>query len=102
MTTSHSDPPAPSARGFRTAETELLTQDVLILDGTRNRKDGFATDHVTRQYQDSVGKIGNSLVAATTLWTDEQHNPLAAYDAPHSAESTRKWPARSGALHTKP
>jgi SRSO17 transposase len=52
---------APSARG------------VLVIDDTGDRKDGHATDHVSRQYLGSVGKTDNCIVAVTSLWADERH-----------------------------
>lgn len=36
------------------------------------RKDGSTTDHVTRQYLGSVGKIDNGILAVTTLWASEE------------------------------
>ena len=45
---------------------------MLIIDGTGDRKDGSATDHVARQYLGSVGKIDNGIVAVTTLWASEE------------------------------
>jgi SRSO17 transposase len=40
---------------------------VLVIDDTGDRKDGHATDHVSRQYLGSVGKIDNGIVAVTSL-----------------------------------
>lgn len=46
---------------------------VLVIDDTGDRKDGHATDHVSRQYLGSVGKTDNGIVAVTSLWADERH-----------------------------
>lgn len=46
---------------------------VLMIDDTGDRKDGHATDHVSRQYLGSVGKTANGIVAVTSLSADERH-----------------------------
>lgn len=46
---------------------------VLVIDDTSDRTDGHATDHMSRQYLGSVGKIDNGIVAVTSLWADERH-----------------------------
>lgn len=46
---------------------------VLVIDDTGDRKDGRATDHVSRQYLGSVCKTDNGIVAVTSLWADERH-----------------------------
>lgn len=43
---------------------------VLIIDETGDPKEGTKTAHVARQYLGSIGKIGNGIVAVTSLWAD--------------------------------
>lgn len=44
----------------------------LVIDETGDRKDGAHTDHVSRQYLGSIGKIDNGIVAVSSLWADEE------------------------------
>jgi SRSO17 transposase len=46
---------------------------VLVIDDTGDRKDGQATDHVSRQYLGSAGETDNGIVAVTSLWADERY-----------------------------
>jgi hypothetical protein len=39
-----------------------------VIDETGDRKDGTKTAHVGRQYLGSRGKIGNGIVAVSSLW----------------------------------
>src|SRR5713101_2616921 len=49
----------------------------LVIDETGDRKDGTHTAHVGYQYLGSIGKLGNGIVAVTSLWADEQvYSPL--------------------------
>jgi SRSO17 transposase len=50
--------------------TASVADGVLVSDGACDRKDGCATDHVTRQHFSSVGKVDNGIMAATTLWAN--------------------------------
>ena len=45
---------------------------VLVIDETGDRKDGYKTAHVGRQYLGNVGKIDNGVVSVTSLWADER------------------------------
>ncbi len=42
----------------------------LVIDETGDRKDGTHTAHVGYQYLGSIGKLGNGIVAVTSLWAD--------------------------------
>ncbi len=44
----------------------------LVIDETGDRKDGTHTAHVGYQYLGSIGKLGNGIVAVTSLWADAQ------------------------------
>lgn len=80
---------APSARG------------VLVIDDTGDRKDGHATDHVSRQYLGSVGKTDNGIVAVTSLWADERHYyPL--HVEPYTPAARLAQGKRDTAFRTKP
>src|SRR5215510_7693069 len=49
----------------------------LVIDETGDRKDGTHTAHVGYQYLGSIGKLGNGIVAVTSLWADERvYHPL--------------------------
>jgi SRSO17 transposase len=82
-------------------ETAPSANGALTIDDTGDRKKGNATDHVSRQYLGSVGRIDNGIVAVTTLWADEQHY--------YPLHVTRYTPAarlangkQDEAFHTKP
>jgi SRSO17 transposase len=54
-------------------------EGVLIIDDSGGRKSGNRTDRVARQCLDSIGKIGNGIVAVSSLWADERlYFPLHA------------------------
>jgi hypothetical protein len=46
------------------------TDGALVIDETGDRKDGTHTAHVGYQYLGSIGKLGNGIVAVTSLWAD--------------------------------
>lgn len=74
---------------------------VLVIDDTGDRKDGYATDHVARQYLGSVGKVDNGIVAVTTLWANEQrYYPL--HVAPYTPESRLADGKKDPAFRSKP
>jgi len=74
---------------------------VLVIDDTVDRKDGYATDHVARQYLGSVGKVDNGIVAVTTLWANEQrYYPL--HVAPYTPESRLADGKKDPAFRSKP
>jgi SRSO17 transposase len=43
---------------------------VIVIDDSRDRKDGQATAHVGRQWLSRYGKTDNDIVTVTTVWTD--------------------------------
>jgi len=74
---------------------------VLVIDDTGDRKDGHATDHVSRQYLGSVGKTDNGIVAVTSLWADERHYyPL--HVEPYTPAARLAQGKRDAAFRTKP
>lgn len=74
---------------------------VLVIDDTGDRKDGYATDHVARQYLGSVGKVDNGIVAVTTLWANGQrYYPL--HVAPYTPESRLANGKKDPAFRSKP
>jgi hypothetical protein len=52
--------------------TAPTAQGVLVIDETGDRKDGYKTAHVGRQYVGNLGKIDNGVVSVTSLWADER------------------------------
>jgi SRSO17 transposase len=49
----------------------------LVIDETGDRKDGTPTAHVGYHYLGSIGKLGNGIVAVTSLWADQRvYSPL--------------------------
>jgi SRSO17 transposase len=66
---------------------------VLVIDDSGDRKDGHATDHVSRQWLGRLGKTDNGIVTVTTLWADERlYVPLHAQ--PYTA--ARRLPGGTG------
>jgi SRSO17 transposase len=43
-----------------------------VIDETGDRKDGYKTAHVGRQYLANLGKIDNGVVSVTSPWADER------------------------------
>ncbi len=43
-----------------------------MIDETGDRKDGYKTAPVVRQYLANLGKIDNGVVSVTSLWADER------------------------------
>lgn len=71
-----------------------------MIDDTGDRKDGYATDHVARQYLGSVSKVDNG-IAVTTLWAHEQrYYPL--HVAPYTPESRLADGKKDPAFRSKP
>src|SRR5258707_1821616 len=70
----------------------------LVIDETGDRKDGTHTAHVGYQYLGSIGKLGNGIVAVTSLWADERvYSPLPAARAPLLAgRAADGWEAATG------
>jgi len=74
---------------------------VLVIDDTGDRKDGHATDHVSRQYLGSVGKTDNGIVAVTSLWADERkYYPL--HVEPYTPAARLAQGKRDPTFRTKP
>src|SRR5258708_8052334 len=75
------DAEAVTSRGIAGLREEPLTtphaHGALVIDETGDRKDGTHTAHVGYQYLGSIGKLGNGIVAVTSLWADERvYSPL--------------------------
>ena len=70
------DTEAVTARRIAGLREDPLTtphaEGALVIDETGDRKDGTHTAHVGYQYLGSIGKLGNGIVAVTSLWTDER------------------------------
>jgi DDE superfamily endonuclease len=70
------DAEAVTARRIEELRADRLTtphaDGALVIDETGDRKDGTHTAHVGYQYLGSIGKLGNGIVAVTSLWADER------------------------------
>jgi DDE superfamily endonuclease len=70
------DAEALTTRRIAGLQADLFTrphaEGVLVIDETGDRKDGTHTAHVGYQYLGSIGKLGNGIVAVTSLWADER------------------------------
>src|SRR5258708_18101448 len=68
------DTEAVTARRIAGLRVDRLTtphaEGALVIDETGDRKDGEHTAHVGYQYLGSIGKLGNGIVAVTSLWGD--------------------------------
>jgi FOG: Transposase len=85
----------------RAPESAPSSTGVLVIDDTGDRKDGHATDHVSRQYLGSVGKTDNGIVAVTSLWADEQrYYPL--HVEPYTPAARLAQGKQDAAFRTKP
>ncbi|WP_435889265.1 IS701 family transposase [Streptosporangium canum] len=74
---------------------------VLVIDDSGDRKDGHATDHVSRQWLGRLGKTDNGIVTVTTLWADERlYVPLHAQ--PYTAACRLPRGTDDPAFATKP
>jgi SRSO17 transposase len=81
LTESNWDERTIQAQRLRLLREDLTTapnaHGVLVIDETGDRKDGYKTAHVGRQYLGNVGKIDNGVVSVTSLWADERvYSPL--------------------------
>jgi SRSO17 transposase len=73
----------------------------LVLDETGDRKDGTHTAHVGYQYLGSIGKLGNGIVAVTSLWADERvYSPL--HVRPYTPAARLAGGKQDAAFRTKP
>ncbi|MFL5660639.1 MAG: transposase [Ktedonobacteraceae bacterium] len=52
--------------------TAPTSKGVLVIDEIGDRKDGYKTAHVGRQYLGKLGKVDNGVVSVTSLWADEE------------------------------
>src|SRR5260221_10336831 len=70
------DAEAVTARRIELQRADPLTtphaDGALVIDETGDRKDGTHTAHVGYQYLGSIGKLGNGIVAVTSLWAHER------------------------------
>src|SRR5258706_8231146 len=98
------------AEAVTTRRIELLQADpltvphangVLVIDETGDRKDGRHTAHVCYQYLGSIGKLGNGIVAVTSLWADERvYYPL--HVRPYTPAARLAGGKQHPAFRTKP
>jgi len=73
----------------------------LVIDETGDRKDGTHTAHVGYQYLGSIGKLGNGIVAVTSLWADERvYSPL--HVRPYTPAARLVGGKQDPAFRTKP
>ncbi len=92
-------------RAIQERRLQLLLQEpstapsatgVLVIDEHGDRKDGYKTAHVGRQYLSNLGKIDNGVVSVSSLWADEQvYYPLDVqpYTPAHHFEQGKHHPA---------
>ena len=70
------DPGRVNARRLELLATNPATaphgSGMLVIDDSRDRKDGVKTAHVGRQYLGRYGKTDNGVVTVTTVWADER------------------------------
>src|SRR5258706_248929 len=75
------DTEAVTARRIAGLRADPLTtphaEGALVIDETGDRKDGTHTAHVGYHYLGSIGKLGNGIVAVTSLWHDDAQPPGA-------------------------
>jgi len=98
------------AEAVTTRRIDLLQADpltvphangVLVIDETGDRKDGRHTAHVGYHYLGSIGKLGNGIVAVTSLWTDERvYYPL--HVRPYTPAARLAGGKQDPAFRTKP
>jgi len=73
----------------------------LVIDETGDRKDGTHTAHVGYHYLGSIGKLGNGIVAVTSLWADQRvYYPL--HVRPYTPAARLAGGKQHPALRTKP
>src|SRR5258706_14239858 len=73
----------------------------LVIDETGDRKDGTHTAHVGYQYLGSIGKLGNGIVAVTSLWADQRvYYPL--HVRPYTPAARLAGGKQHPAFRTKP
>ena len=99
------DAEAVTARRIEDLQADPLTtphgNGALVIDETGDRKDGTHTDHVGYQYLGSIGKLGNGIVAVTSLWADQQvYYPL--HVRPYTPAARLAGGKQHPAFRTKP
>src|SRR5260221_251533 len=76
LTEAEWDAEAVTRRRIEELQADPLTtphgDGAVVIDETGDRKDGTHTAHVGYQYLGSIGKLGNGIVAVTSLWADER------------------------------
>src|SRR5258708_6050925 len=105
LTEAEWDTEAVTARRIAGLREDPLTtphaEGALVIDETGDRKDGTHTAHVGYQYLGSIGKLGNGIVAVTSLWTDERvYYPL--HVRPYTPASRLAGGKQHPAFRTKP
>jgi DDE superfamily endonuclease len=99
------DAEAVTSRRIEELQTDPLTtphaEGALVIDETGDRKDGTHTAHVGYQYLGSIGKLGNGIVAVTSLWADERvYYPL--HVRPYTPAARLAGGKQHPAFRTKP
>jgi hypothetical protein len=99
------DAEAVTARRLEELHADPLTtphaDGALVIDETGDRKDGTHTAHVGYQYLGSIGKLGNGIVAVTSLWADERvYSPL--HVRPYTPAARLAGGKQHPAFRTKP
>jgi len=102
------DAEAVTARRIEELHADPLTtphaQGALVIDETGDRKDGTHTAHVGYHSLGSIGKLGNGLVAVTSLWADARvYYPLPVRpDTPDTPAARLAGGKQHPAFRTKP
>jgi hypothetical protein len=99
------DAEAVTARRLEELRADPLTtphaDGALVIDETGDRKDGTHTAHVGYQYLGSIGKLGNGIVAVTSLWADQRlYYPL--HVRPYTPAARLAGGKQHPAFRTKP
>jgi len=99
------DAEAVTARRIEELHADPLTtphaEGALVIDETGDRKDGTHTAHVGYQYLGSIGKLGNGIVAVTSLWADARvYYPL--HVRPYTPAARLAGGKQHPAFRTKP
>jgi SRSO17 transposase len=82
-------------------QTTPHADGALVIDETGDRKDGTHTAHVGYQYLGSIGKLGNGIVAVTSLWAD-QHVYFPLQVRPYTPAARLAGGKQHPAFRTKP
>jgi SRSO17 transposase len=82
-------------------QTTPHADGALVIDETGDRKEGPHTAHVGYQYLGSSGKLGNGIVAVTSLWAD-QHVYFPLQVRPYTPAARLAGGTQHPAFRTKP